>query len=330
MRENYIVTIDKKAPIAHQMIEEPVFLVGAERSGSTMLSLMLNDHPEVCWLSEFGYSVDKLGEDGGWPDLDSYRRWLSCHRQFTGTGFVIDEDLNYPQLVNSFLLQKQQRQGTPFVGATLHRHFDRLLTIWTDAKFVHILRDPRDVARSTFRTGWEGHIYYGADRWLHAERTWERIIQNISTDRYVELRYERLLEDPESELYPVWKLIGADPSEYVMKYFESSSYDRPKPNNAYQWKTKLGRYELQLIENRLGSMIAEKGYEPSANPPIRISKLARLGIDFQNRWGRMMSRRRQYGTLMWLASIIASRLPFEALFRIVRLKLNEIERRQLK
>ena len=35
------------------LIEEPVFLVGTTRSGTTLLSLMLGHHPEIIFVGEF-------------------------------------------------------------------------------------------------------------------------------------------------------------------------------------------------------------------------------------------------------------------------------------
>lgn len=51
------------------MIEKPVFLVGAERSGKTLLRLMLEHHPDISWLNEFEYSVDLVSDQGEYPSL---------------------------------------------------------------------------------------------------------------------------------------------------------------------------------------------------------------------------------------------------------------------
>ena len=62
--------------------EEPVFLVGAERSGTTMLRLMLDHHPQVTFGAESQFLVNMVTDDGRFPDLTEYREWL--HHQTIG------------------------------------------------------------------------------------------------------------------------------------------------------------------------------------------------------------------------------------------------------
>jgi hypothetical protein len=115
-----------------------------------------------------------------------------------------------------------------------------------------------------------------------------------------------------------------------MRYHEYTTYDRPNPALAYQWKRKLVKRDIKLIEHRLGSLLAARNYPPSGYSPVRPSAYQRRLFAFQNRWGRAMNRRRRYGFWMWMASILAPRLPYRKWRRMVRLRLNEIERRQLK
>ena len=143
------------------MIGSPVFLVAAERSGTTMLRLMLSTIRRSPGAAT-GYAVNLMPESGGWPDLAAYREFLLTNRIFRlGHGFEIDPNLSYPELVNSFLEQLQRRTGKPIVGALVHRHFDRLLRIWPDARFIHLIRDGRDVARSCIGMGWAGSVWTG-------------------------------------------------------------------------------------------------------------------------------------------------------------------------
>ena len=142
----------------------PFFLVGAERSGTTLLRLMLSHHPEVDCAPEFEFVVDRLPADGGWPDLADYHAWLRLDRVFLAHQLEIDPALAYPDLVRGFLAQFAGRVPGPIVGATCHRHFERLEELWPGAKYVYLLRDGRDVARSNIGMGWEGNVWHACAR----------------------------------------------------------------------------------------------------------------------------------------------------------------------
>src|SRR5262249_54027367 len=120
------------------MLHDPVFLVGSERSGTTLLRLMLDHHPAIAFHSEFEYAVAKMDNPAEWPCLDEYCRYLTSDRIFNGDGFLIDRSLSYPALIDSFLCQKRDAAGKPIVGATVHLDFDRLMRIWPQARFIHL------------------------------------------------------------------------------------------------------------------------------------------------------------------------------------------------
>ena len=77
--------------------DAPFFLVGAERSGTTLLRLMLDHHPELAFRNEFEFAVDRVGEDGSFPDVRTYTEHLRLSRTFAMSGFAIDESLDYPR-----------------------------------------------------------------------------------------------------------------------------------------------------------------------------------------------------------------------------------------
>lgn len=137
-----------------QQVGPPIFLVGAERSGTTLLRLMLDSHPELAFRWESEVLVEKVGDDGAFPDLAEYHEHLRMYRFVEKP--AIDPSLDYAALVRSILEQKRVADRKPRVGAVVHAHFDRLLFIWPDAIFIHLVRDPRDVAQSVVEMGWEG------------------------------------------------------------------------------------------------------------------------------------------------------------------------------
>src|SRR5690242_9279390 len=134
------------------LVEAPVFLVGAERSGTTLLRLMLDHHPEIAFLHEFEVAVLTMPARGGFPTREALLAFLRTHRSPRFV-FDVDERLDAPALLRAMLEQKRTRDRKPRLGATCHVHFDRLLRLWPEASFIKLVRDPRDVARSSIGMG---------------------------------------------------------------------------------------------------------------------------------------------------------------------------------
>ena len=310
-------------------IDKPIFLVGAERSGTTLLRLMLDHHPQLAWCNEFEYSVDLIS-DTGLPQLDVYYDWLETHRIFQATNFKIDRDLNYPQLVNSFLIQKQIREGKLLVGATVHRHFDRLLQIWPNAKFIHIVRDGRDVARSCIGMGWAGNVWTGIDRWIEAENLWANLNQSLSADRKIEVTYESLITEPKNVLEDLCNFLEISFEPQMLTYDKTTTYDLPDAKFIYQWKRKLSNKEIQLVESRIGNMLVERNYELSNLPPIEVTPAMMQKLKFQDKLKRIQFRIKRLGLPLFLADNLSRRLQLNSWQKNIKLKINDVERSYLK
>lgn len=310
-------------------IEQPFFLVGAERSGTTLLRLMLDHHPQLAWCNEFEYSVDLIS-DTGWPKLDVYYSWLETHRIFQSTQFEIDRSLNYPQLVNSFLIQKQIREGKPLVGATVHRHFDRLLRIWPQAKFIHIVRDGRDVARSCIGMGWAGNVWTGIERWIESEHLWENLSQSLSAQQKIEVTYESLICEPKNVLEDLCNFLEISFESQMLTYDKTTSYDLPNAKFIYQWKRKLSDREIQLIESKIGNMLVERNYELSNLPSIEVTPAMVQKLKLQDWFKKIQFRIKRFGLPLFLADNLSRRLQLNSWQKNIKLKINDVQRSHLK
>lgn len=315
-----------KAPL----ITKPIFLVGAERSGTTVLRLMLDHHPQLAWCYEFEYAVDQISDEEGWPSLEQYYEWLETYRIFQATGFAIDRHLSYPQLVNSFLDQKREHAGKPLVGATVHRHFDRLLRIWPDARFIHIVRDGRDVARSCIGMGWAGNVWTGVERWIEAERLWAQLCQKIPAEQRIELTYEELISEPVKTLMRLCNFIGISYDQEMLNYPKSTSYKLPDASFIKQWQRKLSEHEIQLIESRISTMLIEHGYQLSGLPRLTVSSTMKQKLRLQDWWSRLQFRIQSNGLTLFLSDYLSRHLSIKPWQKHIRLKLNAIEEAHLK
>lgn len=308
---------------------EPFFLVGSERSGTTLLRLMLAHHRDIECAPEFEFLVEAMPSGQGWPDLGQYYEWLSTNRIFLPHQLEIDRKLDYPGLMRSFVSQYGRRSRKPIHGATCHKHFDRLLRIWPEARFVHLLRDGRDVARSCIGMGWAGNVWHGAGRWIEAEALWDGLQTRIDPARRMELGYEELIRNPERELARVCAFLGTDFDAGMLDYSKDSSYERPDPKLIGQWKKKLSPDELALLEARIGPLLRRKGYEDSGVPAARVGKLRRLQLALDDRAGRFRFRRERYGLGHIVQSRLAGLLGARGWQKRLLLQRNEIDNRHL-
>lgn len=311
------------------LISQPIFLVGAERSGTTLLRLMLDHHPHISFYSEFEYAVDLI-KDGNYPNLNQYYEFLETDRIFQTSGFTIDNKLNYPQLVDSFLRQKRQRDGKTIIGATVHRHFDRLLAIWPNARFIHILRDARDVARSCIGMNWAGNVWTGVERWLEAEQLWVQLQQQLTSQQYIQVRYESLITEPVANLTTLCEFMGKSYDGAMLSYPETTTYSLPKASLLAQWRNKLSEREIQLIEARVGDMLEERGYELSGLPSLKISPIEQQKLRMHNRWSVVQRRIRTYGLPLVLSSYFSRRLGIKLWEKQAQLRFNAIDMNSLR
>jgi len=336
-----------------EMIKRPVFLVGSERSGTTLLRLMLDHHPHMTFWAEFEYGVHGMDSAGGYPNLASYYEWLQTDRNFLMDGPSIDRRLSYSELVNSFLLQFQALTNKPIVGATVHYNFDRLLKIWPDASFIHIVRDGRDVTRSCMKMGWAGDGWHGARRWLEAETLWDKLKMQLPEERRLEVRFEDLIYDNTGTLDSVCQFISKAGTSTVgdstvsastvgdsgaalryhpdmMNYARATDYGLPDASLVNQWHDRLSKREIQLIEARIAPLLADRGYALSGLPHLRVSKAGRIALKMQNKLGILSRRARKYGLPLVSADLVARRLGLNSVSDRIRKKFNVIDIKTMK
>jgi len=316
-------------------VERPIFLVGAERSGTTLLRLMLDHHPRIAFHEEFAYAVELVGEDGEFPDVEKYCQWLQQQRGFRLRNYALDRRSSYPDLLNSFLWQKIQRdkssQTVEVVGATIHRHFDRVLFIWPDARFIHIVREGRDVARSRVKMGWAGNVWVGAAAWVEVEAQWTHLQMKPDSDsRWIEVKYENLVTRPRETLASICDFAGVQYDDRMLSYTEHTSYGPSDPQLAQQWRRTLTEKEVRLVEARAGTMLEHRGYALSGLPRLTVGPALRLVLLLHHRLRTAEFRIQRYGLGLVLAKALARRLRLRRIHQRLTLYEHEITNAYLK
>jgi hypothetical protein len=272
-------------------MEAPVFLIGAERSGTTLLRLMLDGHPEISWPCELDFALDwPAAPPGEWPDLIDYWSSLAESSQARESRVVIRAELDFPRLVRSLFDQLAARTRKPICGVTAHRHFERILGLWPDARFIYLVRDGRDVARSHVEVGLAGNVWAAASVWRRAELEWRRLCARVPPQRRIELRYEDLVQDPERELTRICAFLGLSYSAEMLATPSRTPTEAPDPRMTEGWRTKLSERELAWLEHAIGAELRDRSYARSRVRAAWIPAPRRLALQLGDRLGRARFR----------------------------------------
>ena len=211
------------------------FVVGMNRSGTTLLRMMLDAHPELVIPPETHFVPDliKATRKRGAKPADALEAMRS-HREWQDFGFSDAEALAWlealPKLepgpaVRAFYEAYAARAGKPRWGEKTPRYVLKMPLIarhLPEARFVHVIRDGRDVALSVLdRTVREDvDAAEVARRWRRKiERAWE---DSPKLDHYLEVRYEDLVADSRPVLETVCRFIELDFDPAMLDYHERS------------------------------------------------------------------------------------------------------------
>jgi hypothetical protein len=271
-----------------------------------MLRLMLGHHPRVAFAGECDFIVDAITPEGRFMKRRAYLEFLSLDRVFHNRNLNIPQGVAFPRIAHDFLDQVARTKPAPAaVGMTIHRHFDRLLWLWPDARYIHLVRDGRDVALSTIPMGWAGNMYRGIRAWAEVEELWRRMAERLPADRQITVTYEDLAADPEYELRRICDFLGVDYDPAMLRYDRESTYGPPHGDSIGKWKHADPK-DLSAAEFVAARGLINNGYQ-LAGTITAPSILRRIALRVQDRWAIASYRRRLFGNRLWFDGLWTTR-----------------------
>lgn len=169
-----------------------------------------------------------------------------------------------------------QRQGAWRWADTTPEHLlflDRIKETIPNALIVHVIRDGRDVALSTTRLGWIRQFRFDSlPNVMACAIYWEWMVnrgraagRHLGRD-YMEVRFERLVNDPHSTLRELAGFI-----EHDLDYDRIRQRSRRRPNSSFRneettlnpverWRRHLSPGDLETLEQLVGGTLKELGY----------------------------------------------------------------------
>ena len=283
-----------------------VFIVGSTRSGTTLLQRIVDAHPQIAvvhethWITRYfekqtGLTPEGLVTPELIPKLLEYRRFpkMKVGREELERLMNSDEPVSYASFVSAIFDLYGQRKGKSLVGdktASYMLNIPTLHGLWPQAKFVHIIRDGRDVCLSMVN-GKKAHVAAGrlstwtedplltaALWWKHRVRLGREDGNALRPELYYEIRYETLVSQPATECAALCDFLGLPYHDAMLKFYEGRekadpSLDakkawRPVTPALRDWRSQMTLDDVERFEAVAGDLLDELGYPCTVpNPP---------------------------------------------------------------
>lgn len=258
----------------------PIIVFGAPRSGTTYLIRILNAHPEVYVSGESRLFVWVHRSLSTLTDDD---RAINAHRD----KFVAHLMETYPSMIRDFYhkVAPQIRwwgDKNPFYGAAENEGcLQTIAALYEEAKFIHLIRDVRAIAASYQRKGW-GSFEGVLEAWPRYLRIAGEFGASCSPDRFLELRYEDLIEDDLGWARSLFAFLEIDLRSVVVDFcreqcqnrtpFSEPTRDLSGNITRQEWRDVLTRDQQRECLKRLGDRLVALGYESEESLAARAGE----------------------------------------------------------
>ncbi len=284
----------------------PLVIVSVGRSGSTLLHGLLARHESASWLSRV---CDAAPERPGrqrrvvraaaapgvgvlirrkWPPDECYAFWGHHYRGFAEPcRDLTAEDVTLrvrDRLHGYFDGLITRSRPAPLIKVTGWPRAGFLAAILEGARFVHLVRDGRDVASSLLTVPW-WRGWYGPVGWRFgplspreeaewhrhgrsfvalAGMQWRRVLEameaaaeEVGRERWLDVRYEDLCANPAGVVDDILRFAGWDASASITAALRRGAVRAP----ASRWRTDLTARQADALGGVLQPTLARWGYE---------------------------------------------------------------------
>ncbi|HHN78313.1 MAG TPA: hypothetical protein ENK11_06540 [Phycisphaerales bacterium] len=274
-----------------------VFVVGCPRSGTTMLERMLDAHRDIAMAHETHWVTKhtKRGRDltsRGHLRPETLDALYADHRfaRMAPPREQIEEmmarrPLKYRRFVRTVYDHYRRSRGKAYAGdkstGGYIRDLGRLHRVCPDSKIVHLVRDGRDVclsmlnwpksARAAGRYAMfkDDPVATVACWWQWHVRAAMRQGRPLGEDLYTEVRYERLVREPERECAALCAFLGLEPDDAMARFHAGRSKPGGRSANAAwlpptpglrNWRIQMTDEQIEMFEAIAGETLESLGY----------------------------------------------------------------------
>jgi hypothetical protein len=269
----------------------PFFVVGCERSGTTLVRLMLDSHPHLAVPPESHFVVQGPGpREDLTAAIDriltypSFHDWDLCLDREQIMKVVADRAIgSYAELLRCLYGLFAEAHGKRRWGDKTPRyvhHIPALIALFPDAQFIHVIRNGYETAASFYQHGRIGSVISAADWWRRVVAEGRRA-RRLGSERYYELRLERLIANPAAILEEVCQFLGEPFSPVMLEYHRDArlrltpqmltnhqDVERPPTSGLRDWTAGLSYDDQIAVQAVCARTMRSLGF-PVSRPPLR-------------------------------------------------------------
>lgn len=281
----------------------PVFVVGAPRSGTTLLRVILNRHSQLAmWGGEsafFRRLYDRRHAFGDPADPSARVRIVDAYLAIDPVrrlgldlpllrATLLRDGTSWPALFAAMLAGCAAQSAKPYAGEKTPAHAFAVTTLcdwFPNCTVIHLVRDPRAAVCSL------SQMPFGTRSVLHGAHTWNTFnnaaAQVAARPNYLLLRYEDLIHDTPGQLRRLCAHTGLSFEESLLHNRSNESDPRPPIRRAFEpltparlnvWQSELQPWQVAIIESITAPGMAAYGYSPSAAAPA-LPVTAKANLD---------------------------------------------------
>jgi hypothetical protein len=274
----------------------PVFICGSARSGTTWTYDLFDRHPEVCgicesWILSQTHGVTSVLTQDYW-NVAAREAWRERVDVPFGAVQLVGYDAvvrDIGELVARWFVQAARPEHRVLV-AKEPLDVAAAAILFPEARFIHVVRDGRDVALSMRNASesWDASMGIGLPISLRAE-AWRRQVENVRRHRewlggrYMEIRYEQMRADTVGSLRRLFDFSQIRYSEPLLEEIQAgtqlSSYDARAAGSGFRgagtgWRGAFSTRERIEFERAAGDLLTSLGYEREAPRWASLPRIA--------------------------------------------------------
>jgi Sulfotransferase family len=290
-----------------------LFIVGCARSGTTLLHRLVDAHPLVAIIHETHWITKRFKEPAVTPEMVSE---MVEHKRFASLGVgreefedLLGEPVSYRRFLGGLFELYAEARSKPLVGDKTPSYvtsIPKLHALWPEARFVHIVRDGRDVCLSVMNWKKAGRIAGRYATWEEDPVSttalwWERKVRlgrkgggSLPEGLYHEVRYEDLINHPGRECVRLCEFLGLPNDDAMLRFHEGKTrMDLPDPKRTPKaawlpvtsglrcWRAEMPAEDVERFEAAAGDLLKELGYPLATDPkPGALEHAARMRESF--------------------------------------------------